>query len=59
MLCPFFAAAQDTTKVLTVRNIIIIGTKKTKNKVVEREMSLRRGDTLQLANLMEIGRAHV
>ncbi len=52
MLCPFFAAAQDTTKVLTVRNIIIIGTKKTKNKVVEREMSLRRGDTLQLANLM-------
>ena len=46
--------ATTDPKVLTVNRILIIGNKVTKNRIIQRELSLTSGDTVSIARLNEI-----
>jgi outer membrane protein assembly factor BamA len=43
----------DTTKVLTVNRVLIIGNKKTRDQIISRELSLKPGDTISFHRLNE------
>ncbi|MEK6780475.1 MAG: POTRA domain-containing protein [Bacteroidota bacterium] len=46
--------ATDKFKILKVNRILIIGNKVTRNRIIERELSLKSGDTVTVARLNEI-----
>jgi outer membrane protein assembly factor BamA len=43
----------DTTKLLTVNRVLIIGNKKTRDQIISRELSLKPGDTIRYNRLSE------
>lgn len=45
---------QDTSKLLTVSRVLIIGNKITRDKIILRELSLRSGDTVRTQTLSQI-----
>ena len=44
-------AVQDSSRVLTIRNIHILGNEKTKEQIITRELTVKPGDTRQLKEL--------
>jgi outer membrane protein assembly factor BamA len=44
---------KDTTRLLTVNRVLIIGNKRTRDKIISRELSLKSGDTIRSDKLNE------
>ncbi len=45
--------ANDTTRLLTVNRVLIIGNKRTRDQIISRELSLKSGDTIRADKLNE------
>jgi outer membrane protein assembly factor BamA len=45
---------QDTSKLVTINRVLIIGNKITRDKIIFRELSLRSGDTVRLQTLSQV-----
>src|ERR1700756_3284494 len=50
--CSTAQSVSDTTRAYTVGKIFITGNKKTKNYIIERELSFRSGDSISLHDLV-------
>lgn len=45
--------AKDTTRLLTINRVLIIGNKRTRDRIISRELSLKPGDTIRADKLNE------